>query len=91
MLFLLALEFGLDADPKRAMEETLGFVHAQATALVTGARSRTYAELYDRASRIATVLRRRGIGVEDPVAVVRRRGRELRRGRRRRGTRAAHP
>ncbi|MEM9457587.1 MAG: amino acid adenylation domain-containing protein [Myxococcota bacterium] len=43
---------------------------AQASALVTVTRSRTYAELYDRASRIATVLKRRGIGVEDPVAVV---------------------
>ncbi|MEX3011180.1 class II glutamine amidotransferase [Hoeflea sp. TYP-13] len=36
LLFLLALEFGLDANPKRAMEETLGFVLSQAEDL--GAR-----------------------------------------------------
>ena len=32
LLFLLALEFGLDADPKRGMEEALGFVLSQAAA-----------------------------------------------------------
>lgn len=33
LLFLLALEFGLDADPKRAMEDAIGFVLFQAAAL----------------------------------------------------------
>lgn len=33
LLFLLALEFGLDADPKRAMEDVIGFVLFQAAAL----------------------------------------------------------
>ncbi|OLR94122.1 non-ribosomal peptide synthetase [Actinokineospora bangkokensis] len=48
-----------------------------AEALVDGDVSLTYAELDDRAGRIATLLREHGVGAETPVGVMLERGHEL--------------
>jgi amino acid adenylation domain-containing protein len=48
-----------------------------ATALVVGARSMTYAELDRRSNALAWLLRRRGVAVDAPVAVTIERGTDL--------------
>ncbi|OKK08052.1 non-ribosomal peptide synthetase [Streptomyces sp. CB03234] len=48
-----------------------------ATALVAGGRSRTYAQVEERANRLAHLLRARGVGKDVPVGVLLERGDEM--------------